>query len=69
MAVLGFEGLKGVYELRIHYGPGYRLYYMNSNVREEKVIILLCTGDKSTQKKDIQIAKKYAFLIKESDHA
>lgn len=59
----------GVYELRVHYGPGYRLYYMNSNAREEKVIILLCAGDKSTQKKDIQIAKKYALLIKESDHA
>ena len=59
----------GVYELRIHYGPGYRLYYMNSNAREAKVIILLCGGDKSTQKKDIQTAKKYAVLIKESDHA
>ena len=46
---------EGVSELRLHYGPGYRVYY----AREGKTIfILLCGGDKSTQSKDIKQAKK-----------
>lgn len=46
----------GISELRIHYGPGYRVYY----AREGKYIyILLSGGDKSTQKDDIKLAKKY----------
>ena len=44
----------GVSELRIHYGPGYRIYY---TVRGRIIVILLCAGDKSTQSKDIQKAK------------
>lgn len=44
----------GVSEMRIHVGPGYRVYYS----RTGKVIyLLLCGGDKSTQKKDIKLAK------------
>lgn len=45
----------GVSELRIHYGPGYRIYY---TVRGRVIVILLCAGDKSTQNKDIKMAKK-----------
>ncbi|MBQ6012334.1 MAG: type II toxin-antitoxin system RelE/ParE family toxin, partial [Alphaproteobacteria bacterium] len=47
----------GVSELRITYGPGYRLYYV---VRGRMIIILLCGGDKGTQTKDIKTAKKLA---------
>lgn len=44
----------GVIELKIDYGPGYRIYYsMNSKT----AILLLIGGDKSTQKQDIKIAK------------
>jgi putative addiction module killer protein len=44
----------GVYEMKIDYGPGYRLYYCQ---RGTDVIILLCAGDKSTQQADIDHAK------------
>ena len=44
----------GVSELRIHDGPGYRVYFVQ---RKRTVIILLCAGDKSTQVKDIKAAK------------
>jgi putative addiction module killer protein len=44
---------EGVSELRINYGPGYRLYLVR---RGETVIILLCGGDKSTQQQDIRTA-------------
>lgn len=41
---------EGVSELRIHYGPGYRVYYLQ---RGSLLIVLLCGGDKSAQAKDI----------------
>ena len=44
----------GISEMRIHVGPGYRLYYCR---RGEITYLLLCAGDKSSQKKDICIAK------------
>jgi putative addiction module killer protein len=47
----------GISELRIHYGPGYRVYY---NKRGNTLIILLCGGDKGTQAKDIRTAKRLA---------
>lgn len=47
----------GVSELRIDYGPGYRVYVAR---KDETVIILLCGGDKSSQKKDIATALKMA---------
>ena len=46
----------GVYELRIDYGPGFRLYLAFA---EQQIILLLCGGDKSTQVRDIQRAQKY----------
>lgn len=45
----------GVYELRIDYGPGCRVYY---GLRGAEVILLLVGGDKSTQQRDIVKAKK-----------
>ena len=52
----------GVTEMRIHYGPGYRVYFMNTG---KEIIILLCGGDKSTQNADIEKARKIAQLYKE----
>jgi len=49
-------------ELRIHYGPGYRVYYKDKG---KEIIILLCGGDKSTQQTDIKRAKKIAKLYEE----
>jgi len=46
----------GVYEIRIHYGPGYRVYFGKD---EDVVVILLCGGDKRSQKRDINKAKEY----------
>ncbi len=47
----------GLSELRIDYGPGYRVYFMQ---RGPIIVVLLCGGDKSTQDKDIKRAKKLA---------
>jgi len=47
---------EGVYELKIHYGPGYRVYY---GLKQKTVVLLLLGGDKSSQKKDIAQAKVY----------
>lgn len=46
----------GVCELKIHYGPGIRVYYGKI---KNKVILLLCGGDKSSQVRDIAKAKEY----------
>ncbi|HTD28977.1 MAG TPA: type II toxin-antitoxin system RelE/ParE family toxin [Xanthomonadaceae bacterium] len=47
----------GVVEARIHYGPGYRIYY--TRLGEVLVVLLLC-GDKKTQQTDIECAKALA---------
>ncbi|WP_137134992.1 type II toxin-antitoxin system RelE/ParE family toxin [Rhizobium sp. FKY42] len=48
---------EGISELRIDYGPGYRVYFMR---QAKVVIILLCGGDKATQPADIATAKQMA---------
>ena len=50
----------GVSELRIHVGPGYRLYY---TIREDQVVLLLCGGDKGSQDRDIGKAKEMAAQL------
>jgi putative addiction module killer protein len=46
----------GVWELRIDHGPGYRVYY---GMIGKKIVLLLCAGDKRTQKRDIENAVTY----------
>lgn len=48
---------QGISELRIHHGPGYRVYFQK---RGDAIIVLLCAGNKNTQAKDIQTAKRLA---------
>jgi putative addiction module killer protein len=47
----------GVSEMRVPHGPGYRVYFKQT---DKTVVFLLCGGDKSTQEKDIKRAKEIA---------
>ena len=47
---------EGVSELKLAFGPGYRIYFAE---QDDAIIILLCAGDKGSQKKDIKTAKMY----------
>jgi len=53
---------EGVSEMRIHFGPGYRVYFAQ---RGSLIVLLLVGGDKSTQAKDIKAAIKLNREIKE----
>ncbi|MCY3710863.1 MAG: type II toxin-antitoxin system RelE/ParE family toxin [Caldilineaceae bacterium] len=47
----------GIFEMRIHYGPGYRLYYIRDGA---EIVVLLCGGQKDTQSRDIERARQLA---------
>ena len=53
---------EGVYEIRIHYGPGYRVYFSEQN---DTIILLLIGGNKQTQSKDIKKAKEFWIEFRE----
>ncbi|WP_273782989.1 type II toxin-antitoxin system RelE/ParE family toxin [Bartonella sp. ML69XJBT] len=55
----------GIGELRIHYGAGYRIYFVK---REKEIILLLNAGDKSTQQKDIEKALQLAKEIDDENN-
>jgi len=55
---------EGCSEMKIHYGPGYRVYYKDTG---REIIIILCGGDKSTQQDDIDKAKRLAREEEEDD--
>ncbi len=52
----------GVSEMRIHFGPGFRLYFIKQGTA---LVVLLCGGDKSSQSADIAEAKRIAATLKE----
>lgn len=56
---------QGVSELRLDFGPGYRLYFVR---RGEMLIVLLCGGDKATQTQDIAKAKRLARELDGDEH-
>lgn len=53
----------GIFEFRIHWGPGYRIYF---SIIDKKIILLLIGGDKRTQNQDIEKARKYLKDWKEN---
>ena len=55
---------EGVSELRVDYGPGYRVYF---GQKGRTLVVLLCGGDKRTQDRDIRLAKQFWQEFKQSD--
>lgn len=53
---------EGISEMRLTYGPGYRVYYKQTG---KKIILILCGGDKSTQDNDIKRAKAIAAQLRQ----
>lgn len=56
------HGASGLHELRLHVGPGYRVYFGKV---KDSVVIILCGGDKGTQERDIKKAKEYWQIYKD----
>jgi putative addiction module killer protein len=56
---------QGVFELRLDFGAGYRVYYGKV---DDVIIVLLSGGDKKSQTKDIQLAKQYWKELKENNY-
>ena len=54
---------EGVFELRFHFGAGYRIYFGEVG---DTIVLLLCAGDKSSQTPDIERAKNYWLQYKET---
>jgi putative addiction module killer protein len=54
----------GISEMRVDYGPGYRVYFFKRN---NELVILLCGGDKRTQQSDIAEAKRLKSEIERND--
>lgn len=52
----------GISEMRVHYGPGYRVYF---KIRGKSLILLLLGGSKATQARDIRKAKELAISVEE----
>lgn len=57
---------EGLSEARIHYGPGYRVYFKQQG---QVLLVLLCGGDKSTQQSDIEQAKTLIKAWEETNNA
>jgi putative addiction module killer protein len=55
----------GIYELRIHHGPGYRIYFGDLDGEN---VVLLCGGSKRTQKRDIKKAQEYWQEFRSENH-
>jgi putative addiction module killer protein len=51
---------EGLHEMRINFGPGYRIYYRQAG---KTIVLLLCGGDKSTQAADIKRAKRLSARL------
>lgn len=55
---------EGVSEMRLFFGPGYRLYFTSVG---DAIVVLLCGGDKSTQTDDIDTAKRLAKEVRDGE--
>ncbi|MBI4126822.1 MAG: type II toxin-antitoxin system RelE/ParE family toxin [Deltaproteobacteria bacterium] len=55
----------GLMELRIHFGPGYRIYFAR---RGEVIVLLLCGGEKGSQKSDLKKASTYWQAYREANN-
>lgn len=56
---------EGIHELRIHFGPGYRVYFSE---QRDTILLLLLGGSKRTQKQDIKKAKQYWAEFRERNY-